>query len=128
MIAITNIGKRKIIAARAGRITLPPIDGMAFGDGGVDSDGNVLEHSKDDTELFHEVLRKKIYDYSRAINFDLNLCEYSCTLTTTELNGVKISEIGIYDTEGDIIAMQSFVPKIKDSTETMSFSVVDKFG
>ena len=42
--AITTIkSKRKMLLARAGAATLPPITKMAFGNGGVDAGGAVIE-------------------------------------------------------------------------------------
>ena len=48
---ITVAGRKKICQARAGAITLPTIEGMAFGSGGVDSSGTVIAPSETQTAL-----------------------------------------------------------------------------
>ena len=40
---ITEIGCKKLCRSHAGDQTLPAITQMAFGSGGVDADGNVIE-------------------------------------------------------------------------------------
>ncbi len=39
----TLMAKKKMLLARAGAAALPPIQKMAFGNGGVDADGTVIE-------------------------------------------------------------------------------------
>ncbi len=40
---ITEIGRKKLCRAHSGDQTLPAITQMAFGSGGVNADGNVIE-------------------------------------------------------------------------------------
>ena len=54
-----------------------------------------------------------------------NKCEYYCTLNGSEANGKSISEIGLYDSEGDIIMIANFLPKGKDSNVSMRFEIDD---
>ena len=44
---VTTLAKRKMLRARAGIQAIPAITGMAFGSGGVDSSGNIKNHSGD---------------------------------------------------------------------------------
>lgn len=116
---VTKIGKTKILKARAGEITLPKIAGFAFGSGGADG-STVLVPGE---TLKNEFLRKAIDGHTLKINE--NKCEYYCTLNTNEANGKSISEIGLYDTEGDIIMIANFTAKGKDPEVYMKFEIDD---
>jgi len=121
---VTHIARRKMVKARAGVIELPPIVGMAFGTGGVDSDGNPVLPSVSDEGLKNEVFRKEVDSY----NFiDDTTCRYLCTLAANECVDEEISELGLYDSEGDIIAIKTFKSKGKDADLEMTFRVDDIF-
>lgn len=121
---VTKTAREKMIKARAGEITLPAISGMAFGNGGVDSGGNVINPSTEQMELNSELLRKPV-DGHKFIS-DTS-CRYHCTLLENELAGESISEIGLYDTEGDLIAIKNFSSKGKDDDLEMTFNIDDTF-
>ena len=106
---VTVVGRTKILRARAGEITLPKIVGFAFGSGG--SNGSTVL-SPGET-LKNEFLRKAVDGHTLKTNE--NKCEYYCT----------ISEIGLYDSEGDIIMIANFLPKGKDSNVSMRFEIDD---
>ena len=80
--------------ASAGAISLPKIAGMAFGDGGVDSDGNVVAPNENQTALTNEIYRKDIDGYDFVAD---TTCRYECTLAEPEMADTEISEIGLYD-------------------------------
>lgn len=63
-VIITKTARKKLVQARAGAITLPKIVGMVFGSGGVDSSGNVIAPSENQTKLNKELFRKPIDGYS----------------------------------------------------------------
>lgn len=116
---VTTIGKTKILKARAGEITLPKIVGFAFGSGGV-SGSTVLSPGE---TLKSEFLRKQVD--SHTLKASEGKCEYYCTLNGSEANGKSISEIGLYDEEGDIIMIANFTSKGKDSDVSMRFEIDD---
>lgn len=116
---VTVVGRTKILRARAGEITLPKIVGFAFGSGG--SNGSTVL-SPGET-LKNEFLRKAVDGHTLKTNE--NKCEYYCTLNGSEANGKSISEIGLYDSEGDIIMIANFLPKGKDSNVSMRFEIDD---
>lgn len=122
---VTNIGKSKMVKARAGMLeNLPVIAGMAFGDGA--SDGITIRAPlSTDTNLQNELLRQNID--SKELQSDGISVLYKCTLETDTLAGENINEIGLYDSEGDIIAIKSFSNKGKDGDMKMTFSIVDEF-
>ena len=99
---VTVVGRTKILRARAGEITLPKIVGET---------------------LKNEFLRKAVDGHTLKTNE--NKCEYYCTLNGSEANGKSISEIGLYDSEGDIIMIANFLPKGKDSNVSMRFEIDD---
>lgn len=123
-LVITKKAREKLVKARAGAITLPKIVGMAFGDGGVDSDGNVMPPAETQSQLTNELLRKEIDGYSFP---DDTTCRYECTLSESELAGEEISEIGLYDEDGDIVCIKTFMRKGKDSDVEQTYTLADMF-
>ena len=102
---VTTLAKKKMVKARAGISSLPKIVGMAFGDGGVDSGGTVKPHSADQNTLHHELLRKNVDGYEVLSDTKIR---YRCTLAENELANTYISEVGLYDADGDMVAMKAF--------------------
>lgn len=121
---VTLKARKKMVRARAGEIGLPPIVGMAFGTGGVDETGIPVTPSGSDEELKQEIFRKEVDSYTFT---DDTTCRYLCTLAVGECDNAEISEIGLYDSEGDIVAIKTFKKKGKDSDLEMTFQVDDIF-
>lgn len=121
---MTLVGRKKLAEARLGMKPLSPIKGIAIGDGSNDAGGNVIELEETDTNLKHELLRK---DYEKAEKLTETSVRYRCTLGLEELSGKVISEIGLFDEEGDMVAMRVFKGKPKDGDMEMSFEIDDIF-
>lgn len=121
---ITKKAREKLVKARAGVIVLPQIIGMAFGNGGVDDNGNVVPPAETQSQLTNELLRKEIDGYSFP---DDTTCRYECTLSESELAGEEISEVGLYDVEGDIVCIKTFMRKGKDSDVEQTYTLADMF-
>lgn len=121
---ITKKGRNKMLKARAGDTALPKIVGMAFGDGGVTSDGTVIAPSIEQTELNNELLRKEIERHEYLSD---TVCRYFCTLEEGELPKKKISELALYDADGDLVSIKNFGSKEKDSDLAMEFQISDTF-
>ena len=121
---VTKSARNKMLKARAGDLVLPKIKGMAFGDGGVDGDGSIIVPSVDQTELHNELLRKEVSGYEYLND---TVCRYSCTLEASELAGKSISELALYDEDGDLIAIKNFSGKGKDDDLEMTFNIDDIF-
>ncbi len=121
---ITQKARENMAKARAGEIVLPKIVGMVFGDGGCDNEGNVLAPEEDQAELRNELYRKEIDRYSFV---NATTCRYECTLTESELSGSYISEIGLYDENGDVACIKSFKKKGKDDDLEMTYTLDDIF-
>lgn len=123
-VIITKKARKKLLQARAGDITLPKIIGMAFGSGGVDTSGNVIAPLENQETLKIELLRKPVRGHSFIGE---TTCRYECTLSESELAGQYISEIGLYDAEGDIVCIKTFTKKGKDGDIEMTYTLDDVF-
>lgn len=123
-VIITKAARMKLVQARAGAIQLPKIVGMAFGNGGVEADGTVIEPPDGQNALANELYRKQIDKYSFPED---TVCRYECTLLENELAGEEISEIGLYDEEGDIICIKNFTRKGKDDDVEQTYVLDDIF-
>ena len=109
-VVITKKARENLVKARAGAITLPKIIGMAFGEGGVNGSGVVIAPTESQSRLNKELFRKAIDGYTFPND---TTCRYECTLAESELAGKEISEIGLYDTNGDIVCIKTFTRKGK---------------
>lgn len=123
-VVITKKARENMVKARAGFQTLPKIVGMAFGSGGVSDDGNVVVPNENQEVLNHELYRKNIDSYSFPSD---TTCRYVCTLEEGEMTGEDISEIGLYDENGDIMCIKNFTKKCKDDDLEMTFTLDDIF-
>lgn len=118
---ITVTGRRKMAQARAGVTTLPKIVGIALGNGGVDTEGNVLAPGE---TLNNELLRREADSITPVseTSYRFSLC-----LSKDELAGEAISEMALYDEDGDIVAVKNFSVKGKDADMEMIFEIDDTF-
>ena len=123
-VIITKKSREKLVKARAGAIQLPKIVGMVFGDGGVDASGNVISPTESQSGLTNEIFRKELDGYSFPAD---TTCRYECTLTESELAGEEISEIGLYDSEGDVVCIKTFKRKGKDDDVEQTYSLDEIF-
>ena len=92
----TIIAKKKILLARAGDIILPKITQIAFGDGGVDETGAIIELEESQTDLNNEIYRKEIAKHDVISDTQIQYC---CELLEDELADSYISEIALVDAE-----------------------------
>lgn len=123
---ITETGRRKLCKAHAGDAVLPKIIRMAVGDGGVDSSGIVQGTTGKEVGLYQELIRKEIDSHTYQ-NDEETTCRYSMRLDETELVGKSLSEIGLYDEEGDLVAYKTFLPKGKDEDMEFIFDMDEIF-
>lgn len=121
---ITVAGRKKLCQAHAGDITLPAITQMAFGAGGVDGSGEVIAATGEEVSLRDELLRK---DVDGHIYPEETTARYSTRLGKAELAEQSISEMGLYDAAGDLIAYKTFLPKGKDADMEFVFEMDEIF-
>lgn len=125
-VIITKKARQKLVKARAGAITLPVIVGMAFGSGGVDSSGNVIAPTDGQEALTTELHRKPVDGYTILEDKEATV-RYECTLEAGELAGQQISELGLYDSDGDLVSIKTFLAKGKDDDLEITFTLDDIF-
>lgn len=121
---VTKIARQKMAEARNGKAQLPPIQKIALGDGGVDREGNPVAPSEDQEGLNNELLRRD-YDVSEQLT-DTSF-RYRIDLKEGELDGKSVSEIALYDSEGDMLSVKTFLPKLIEDDMEVSFEVDDIF-
>ncbi len=121
---VTLTARKKMLRARAGEIVLPPIKGFAFGNGGTDEEGNVKVPAETQAALNNELFRKEIDGYTMMSD---TKCRYACTLEYGDLEDEIISEVAVYDAEGDLVSIKNFKPKHKDGDIEMTFQIDDEF-
>lgn len=121
---ITKTGREKLCKAHAGDITLPAITQMAFGSGGVDESGAVIATTGEEVSLRTELLKKDIDSHTYPIT---TTGRYSVRLGKEELADQTISEQGLFDAEGDLIAYKTFLPKGKDGDMEFIFDMDEIF-
>lgn len=124
---ITKIGRKKLCKAHAGDIVLPKIVKMAFGDGGVDAEGIEKKPTGEEVSLYHELLQKEIERHSYKEGTDETTCQYYATLEAGECTGAYISEIGLIDEEGDLIAIRTLLRLGKTEDIPLVFSMDETF-
>ncbi len=100
--------------AHAGDAFLPAITKMAWGKGGVDENGQPIATTGNEIGLYQELLVKDIESHT-YVGDTQTTCRYTATLEAGELDGEEISEMGLYDAEGDLVAYRTFMRKGKDA-------------
>lgn len=111
---ITAIGRKKLCMAHSGDKELPAITKMAWGNGGVDDSGQPFATTGEETGLSHELMVKDV-DGHTYVGDGNTTCRYTATLDAEDLAGEMISEMGLIDSEGDLVAYRTFLAKGKDS-------------
>lgn len=111
---ITTTGRKKFCKAHAGDITLPIITHMAWGDGGVDENGQPKTTTGNEIGLYNELMMKEIETHA-YVNDEESTCRFTATLDKDELTGREISEMGLFDSDGDLVAYRTFMRKGKDA-------------
>lgn len=121
---ITTKGREKLCKAHAGEITLSIITQMAFGNGGLTENGTPIETTGNESSLGNELLRKDIETVTFPI---LTTGRYAVRLSKEELANQIISEQGLYDAEGDLVAYKTFLGKGKDEDMEFVFEMDEIF-
>ena len=119
---MTNVGKRKICRAHAGDGELAPIVSMAIGRGGIAEDGSVRTPTGKETELYGPLIVKRIEKHA-YMNEEETTCRYTASHEKNELAGEKISELGLIDSDGDLVAYKTFAVKEKDGDMKFIFDI-----
>lgn len=122
---MTEKGKQKLCKAHAGDAALPKIAKMVFGDGGIDGSGTPLTVTGKETALKNKLLEKVVSGHTYP---DTVSVTFVCKLTKAELGGKYISEIGLVDEAGDLVAYRTLRAMGKDEDMEIEFSVTETFS
>lgn len=104
--------------------SIPKITHIAFGDQGVDTDGQPLTPTEDQQALHHEVGR---YEIDGVTNPAETTNRYTVTVPENDLVGLSISEMALIDAAGVFAAVKNFLPKGKDGDVKFTFEFDDEF-
>lgn len=121
---MTQKGQEKLCRAHAGDRKLPKLKYIAYGDGGVDETRNPLPVTGEEVALRNELLRIELGEHQYPIP---TTCEYQSELSKTTLANIFLSELGIFDEEGDLMIYKTFLPKGKDEDMLFQFSIQEIF-
>lgn len=120
----TEKGREKLCKAHAGDLLLPKIKYIAYGDGGVDENDIPIPITGKETALRKELLRIEIDSHTYP---EPTICEYQSGLGKDDLANIYISELGIFDEDGDLIIYKTFLKKGKDDDMLFEFLLQEIF-
>jgi phage-related tail fiber protein len=110
---MTVTARKKLCKAHAGDQQLSKITKIAWGNGGVDEKGIPKKTTGNEIALYNELMKKEIENHT-YVNSGNTSCRYTATLEAGELTGEEISEMGLFDEDGDLVAYRTFLRKGKD--------------
>lgn len=102
-------GREKLVRAHVGEDSLPPITEIGFGTGGS-TGGEPDTPTGSETVVPGEVLRKPIEGYTFT---GATTVEIDGLLDFEEGNGETYSSAGLYDSDGDLVAILFHTPRPK---------------
>lgn len=120
----TDYAREQMAKARAGDVVLTTITQMAFGNGGVDVNGDPIPPTGRDIGLNNELLRKPVDGHTFPATAT---CRYFCRLLKTDLAGQTINEIALFDSANKMVCKKTMTNKIKDGDMEMVFELDDEF-
>lgn len=122
---ITKARRVNLCKITSGAITtIPAITHIAFGDGGVDGDGEPIIPSDEQIALKHEIKRYPIDKVEYPID---TTARYIVTIPKEDLAGAKISEAALVDASGALCAIKTMYVKQKDDDVSFAFTFDDEF-
>ncbi len=126
----TKKGRELLCKAHAGDTQLSPIAFIALGSGGC-SGGSPIAVTGLETALKSELVRKEIESHQygeETVDGAVKIwTRYSIALSESELAGEFISEAGLIDGDGNLIAYLTFMEKGKDEGMEFAFNLDEIF-
>lgn len=119
-----NAYRRRIAKHMADNSPLPPFGYIAFGDGGHAADLTPRAPNADAARLTHELLRKPLASITQPTPYTV-ACEGR--LEPGELTGAYVSEAALLDADGQIVAIKTFAPKIREADELYQIFIEPRF-
>ncbi len=122
---ITLYRRIKLAQITSGYIKeLPKIKYIAFGDGGVDANGNITAPSENQAELNHEFCRYEIEGFEFPVKTTVR---YKVNIPRAEQAGKMFNEMALVDETGNLCAIKNMYTKQKDDDVIFSFEFDDEF-
>lgn len=122
---ITNWRREQLCRITSGAIeSLAPITEVAFGDGALDENGEVIPPSAAQTALLNEIGRYGVDKVEYPIS---TTARYTVTIPAADLAGAQISEAALVDSEGNLCAIRNMLAKGKDEGVAFIFTFDDEF-
>lgn len=125
---MTKTGREQLCKAHAGDTELSPITKIALGSGGCRG-GEPIEVTGKETELKSKLIEKEIasHQYIEEEESGKLKTRYTISLGDDELVDQKISEAGLIDGEGRLVAYITFLEKGKDQGMDFTFNIDEIF-
>lgn len=120
----SNAYRARMARHMADNSALPPFALMAFGDGGHNPDLSPKAPSVDAVGLTHELLRKPLASVSQPTPYTV-ACEGR--IEAGELTGAYVSEVALLDAVGQVVAIKTFAPKIREADELYQVFIEPRF-
>lgn len=99
--------------------TVAPVAYMALGDGGVNDAGEPVAPDVEQSALTHEVCRYAVQTPTFPVD---TTARFTAIIPEAEQPGVKFSEMGLVDTEGNFVAIKTMYIKQKDDDVEFSLT------
>lgn len=123
--AVTLARRKKLCQITSGAVAqLAPITHIAFGDAGVDAQGEPIAVDENQTALHHEVGRYPVESVTYPTE---TTARYTVTIPKADLAGKKLSETALVDGDGTLCVIKNMYAKGKDDGTTFTFAFDDEF-
>ncbi|AKN32370.1 hypothetical protein Ccar_16470 [Clostridium carboxidivorans P7] len=123
----TNKARQKLAKAHYDSTTVPKVTKAGWGTGGVDINGEVIQPDLALTKIDGEIIKNDIK--SATLSQDGLSVTFVAELNPGE-SGVlnqKISTVGLYDADGDLVLIKNFTSKQMDSDSKISIECTEEF-
>lgn len=122
---VTTIKTReKFAKAHAGQIALPTITQIAFGDGGHNVLDEPIPPTDDLVIVPGEFIKKDVETVELPVDITIRV---TGALDFTEGIGKRVSAVGLYDSDGDLVGVKTFTPKNKDADTRLEIEWDEQF-
>lgn len=131
-VKMTKTGRELLCKAHAGDMQLSPITYISLGAGGCSS-GTPILVTGNETAMKEELIQKEIESHQYLEKADESTgaisvkVRYTISLGETELVGKTISEAGLMDADGNLVAYMTFLEKGKDKDMEFIFNMDELF-
>lgn len=119
-----NAYRERLVDANVIGSPISPIKYMAFGDGGHRADLSVIPPDPEQLSLNNELMRVELESLTKDGRFSLTGMGI---IKNEDLVGKAISEAALIDSNGDLVGIKNFSPKVKEADEYYETSITLRF-